>query len=135
MSRYCVDTSGYSFFQRGDEPVVELFDSAEWLGIPATVLGEIEVGFLLGNQSARNRQALDRFLDHPSVSEIPTNHRIGEIYAELLVALRRAGTPIPTNDIWIGAAAVVTGSTVVSYDAHFKQMPQVRSLILPQPSR
>lgn len=133
MSRYCVDTSAYSFFQRADEPVVELFDSAEWLGIPATVLGEIQVGILLGNKSARNHQALNQFLDHPSVYEIPTDRRIGEIYGELLVALRGAGTPIPTNDIWIGAAAVATGSTVLSYDAHFKRMPRVRSLILPQP--
>ena len=35
MSRYCLDTSAYSHFQRGDEEVVEILDRAEWVAIPA----------------------------------------------------------------------------------------------------
>lgn len=67
MSRYCLDTSAYSRFQRGDRQVVELLDRAEWVGVPAVVLGELWTGFLLGSRAEANRIALQRFLAHPAV--------------------------------------------------------------------
>jgi tRNA(fMet)-specific endonuclease VapC len=33
------------------------------------------------------------------------------------------GTPIPTNDVWIAAAAMETGSRLVTYDPHFAHIP------------
>ena len=47
MSRYCLDTSAYSNFQRGDQRVVGILDRAEWVGVPAITLGELRTGFLL----------------------------------------------------------------------------------------
>ena len=38
MSRYVVDTSAYSNFKRGDPQVVDLIDSADWIGMPSIVL-------------------------------------------------------------------------------------------------
>ncbi len=34
-------------------------------------------------------------------------------------ALRRKGTPIPTNDIWIAAHAMESGADLLSFDEHF----------------
>ena len=67
MSRYVVDTSAYSYFKRGDPQVVDLIDSADWLGVPSIVLGELEVGFLLGaaKRLEENRTAVGEFLDNP----------------------------------------------------------------------
>ena len=59
MSRYCLDTSAYSHFKRGDPAVVDLIDRADWLGLPSIALGEIWIGFLLGNcQKARISRAV-----------------------------------------------------------------------------
>ena len=33
MSRYCLDTSAYSHFLRGDRAAATLIDQAEWLGL------------------------------------------------------------------------------------------------------
>jgi len=41
-------------------------------------------------------------------------------YAEIVADLRRAGTPVPTNDIWIAAVAIREAAMVITYDAHFK---------------
>jgi tRNA(fMet)-specific endonuclease VapC len=41
-------------------------------------------------------------------------------YAEILAHLRRSGRPIPTNDIWIAASALVYDMILVSADAHFR---------------
>jgi len=37
--------------------------------------------------------------------------------------LRKAGTPIPSNDIWIAAHAVESGAELLSFDAHFAAVP------------
>ena len=132
MSRYCLDTSAYSFFNRGDPAVVEIIDSADWLGFPAVTLGELETGFLLGNRRRANQGILREFLENSVVEEIAIDHAIGGAYAEMVVALRRAGTPVPTNDIWIAATAVRTRSTVLTYDRHFELIPQADSVVLSQ---
>jgi predicted nucleic acid-binding protein len=130
MSRYCLDTSAYSHFQRGDAAIVELIDRAEWLGVPAITLGELRVGFLLGGQRERNEAALHQFLSNPVVEELAADGEVSRHYAEMLVDLRRAGTPLPTNDIWIAATAARAGAIVLSYDDHFKAITRVGSVIL-----
>ena len=133
MSRYCLDTSAYSNFKRGDPQVVQLFDRADWLGIPSIALGELWIGFLLGGRQEKNRTELAEFLSWPQVEEIYIDQEISRIYAQMAVSLRRAGTPIPTNDIWIAAAGVRAGAPVVTYDDHFKAIEEGRSIILTPP--
>ena len=48
----------------------------------------------------------------------------------LLDSLRRAGTPIPTNDIWIAASTMQHGSTLLSTDPHFRAVKQIVAEIL-----
>jgi tRNA(fMet)-specific endonuclease VapC len=133
LSRFCLDTSAYSLFKRGDGKVVELLDAAEWVGVPSIVLGELWVGFLSGQHRDRNEAELDRFLANPVVEELAIDHDVARLYAEILLALKRAGTPLPGNDIWVAACAARHGATVLTYDRHFSTMTRVGSLILETP--
>jgi tRNA(fMet)-specific endonuclease VapC len=133
MTRYCLDTSAYSHFKRGHAPVVEVIDRADWIGVSSIVVGELCVGFLLGERPERNRGDLAEFLRHPIVEELPVDGEIGQIYAEIVVALRRSGTPVPSNDIWIAATAARAGATVLTYDTHFSAIKRVGSLVLQPP--
>ncbi|MFQ5810117.1 MAG: PIN domain-containing protein, partial [Armatimonadota bacterium] len=54
---------------------------------------------------------------------VPVTHSIAERYGVLVKQLKEQGTPIPTNDIWIAATALETGTRLVSYDAHFNNVP------------
>jgi tRNA(fMet)-specific endonuclease VapC len=135
LSRYCLDTSAYSNFKRGDSQVVDLVDHAEWLGLPSIVLGELWIGFLLGNRPAKNQVELDEFLSFSEVEELVVDQEVGRIYAEMIVDLQRAGTPVPSNDVWIAAAAVKAGVPVITYDRHFEDIQQVRSIVLTPPVR
>ena len=135
MKRYCVDTSAYTFFNRGHQAVVDIIDSADWLGLPAVTLGELETGFLLGSRRRENQDVLREFMDNPVVEEIPVHRAIAAVYAEIVVALRKAGNPIPTNDVWIAASAYDTNSTVLTYDSHFGLIDQVRSWVLTRPPK
>ncbi len=135
MSRYVVDTSAYSHFNRGDRRVVNLIDSALWLGLPSIVLGELEVGFLLGmpERLESNRETLREFLDNPVVEELGLDHEVSRAYAEIVVALRQAGVKLPTNDIWIAAVAARHGATVLTYDTHFRAIDRIGSMVLAPP--
>jgi predicted nucleic acid-binding protein len=44
--------------------------------------------------------------------------------------LRRRGTPIRTNDIWIARVAAREGAAVLTYDAHFDRIERVSSIVL-----
>ena len=133
MSRYCLDTSAYSHFKRGHSPAVAAIDRAGWIGVPSIVIGELWMGFLLGKRPERNQAELEEFLRHPVVEEVLVDGEIGRLYAEIIVALRKRGTPLPSNDIWIAAVAASAGATVLTYDSHFSVIERVSSLVLPLP--
>ena len=131
--RCCLDTSAYSMFKRGDEQVVELLDRADWVGLPTVVLGELWLGFLLGSRLRQNQTELAAFVAHPAVETLAVDEEVARIYAEIVVDLRKAGTPLPTNDIWVAATAVRAGATVLTCDAHFTAIKRVGSLVLVPP--
>jgi tRNA(fMet)-specific endonuclease VapC len=61
-----------------------------------------------------------------------TSHR----YAVIHHYLRRKGTPVSPNDLWIAASAAQHGLTVVTLDGDFDLIPQVlvRKFEPPTPS-
>jgi len=130
VSRYCLDTSAYSRFQRGDAQAVSLIDGAEWIGVPAIVLGELRVRFQLGDRRERNEVLLADFLANPVVELLSVDDEVSRHYADIVVDLRRAGTPIPTNDIWIAATAAGAGAILLSADDHFTAVSRIGSVLL-----
>jgi len=130
MTRYCLDTSAYSHFSKGEHAAVEALSSAQWIGVPSIVLGELRTGFLQGERRQQHEQELARFLAHPVVEVLPVDSQTARMYADIIVMLRRAGTPIPSNDVWIAAVAAQTGSTVLTYDDHFRSIERVSVEVL-----
>ncbi len=128
--RLCLDTSAYSHFKRGDPRVVDLIDRADWLGVPVIVLGELAVGFRQGGRRDANEADLERFVANPAVEVLPVNEDVVDLYADIVLDLKRAGTPLPANDIWIAAVAARHGATVLTYDAHFGSIARVGATIL-----
>jgi len=130
MSRICLDTSAYSHFKRGAASAVAAVRSAKWVGMPSIVLGELRTGFLFGDQEARNEEELNQFLAHPLVHILDIDDAASRIYAEIMTALRRSGTPLPTNDIWIASVAAREGAAVITYDEHFRSIQRIGCCIL-----
>lgn len=128
--RYCLDTSAYSQFKRGDPQVVDLIDRCDWLGVPVIVLGELAVGFRHGARRATNEAELERFLANPAVEVLPITDDMVGLYADIVSELRAAGTPLPANDIWIATAAARYGAAVLTYDEHFRAIARVGATIL-----
>ena len=128
--RICLDTSAYSHFKRGDARAIEVIRSARFLGIPAIVLGELRTGFRMGHRPEVNEGELQAFLSNSVVKVLDVDEECSHHYADLVTELRTAGTPVPTNDIWIAALAIREGATVVTYDSRFDHIRRIGSRIL-----
>jgi tRNA(fMet)-specific endonuclease VapC len=125
MTALCLDTSAYSHFKRGDEPAVEAIAQAHRIAVPVLVLGELRSGFAGGKRSSINERELKAFLDNPAVEVLDVDEPASIIYADIVQQLRRAGTPLPSNDIWIASLAAREGLPVLTYDAHFQRILRV----------
>lgn len=123
--RVALDTTAYAHMRRGHPGVADAIARAEVVYLPSTVLGELEAGFLLGRRTAENRTALAEFLDEPFTSVIPVDERVARVYGQLFAELRRAGTPVPVNDIWIAAATIAAGAHLLTFDRDFDRLERL----------
>ncbi|MGN6276522.1 MAG: PIN domain-containing protein [Solirubrobacterales bacterium] len=64
------------------------------------------------------------------MAALPVDSETSRHYAEIVAELRRAGTPIPTNDIWIAATAARNGAAVLACAAHFERIARVGSIVV-----
>ena len=123
MRRFLIDTNIYSQAQRGDEDVIDALRRIDEISICSISIGELFAGFRLGGRNAENRVELAQFLDAPRVSICSVDENTAGFYADVVNALRQAGTPIPTNDIWISAVSFQLGLPLYTLDRHFSHVP------------
>lgn len=89
-------------------------------------MGELFAGFKGGNREGENKNLLKRFLQKPTIRILNATAETAEIFGMIKNNLKKAGTPLPINDIWIASHAVETRSAVVTYYAHFKKISGLR---------
>ncbi len=125
MTRLLLDTSAYSAFMRGNTEVRIALGRADQIWLSTIVLGELHAGFLRGKHRRKNVRELETFLSSPRVRVADVDEETAGRYAVILGSLWDAGTPIPTNDIWIAASAMQHGLRLVTLDAHYLKVKQV----------
>jgi tRNA(fMet)-specific endonuclease VapC len=105
---------------------VRIFQHAPAIFLNSVVFGELLSGFAIGSRERANRDELNLFLRSARVSPVPLDYQTAERYANIYRALRNAGTPIPSNDIWIAASAKQHDLPLFSYDEHFQLVKGLR---------
>jgi tRNA(fMet)-specific endonuclease VapC len=133
--RLVLDTSAYSHFRAGHQGVLDLIAQAEIVLLPTIVIGELEAGFVLGRRERENRTLLAELLSEPFVSILPVTPSVAHHYGRLFADLRRAGTRVPINDIWIAATTLDCGGHLLTFDGDFDKLPAVDRTVLPVPNR
>ena len=123
--RLLIDSNRFIDFCSGDDEVIETFEGAALLVVPFVVLAEIRVGAQLAKRGENQIRVLNELLNQPGVRTVHTTDGTAHHYAALFAQLRRKGTPIPTNDIWIAALAIEHNLVLYSRDAHFDHIPTV----------
>jgi len=112
-----LDTNGLSAVADGDAALGPILRKAAEIAVPVIVLGEYRYGI----QQSRHRQRYERWL-----TESIRNYRVLDVdeetalsYATLRSELKRTGTPIPANDVWIAALCRQHSFPLLSRDRHF----------------
>jgi tRNA(fMet)-specific endonuclease VapC len=123
--RVALDTNAYVDFCRGEPETVDLLEKADSIHLPCVVLAELRAGFAVGRRGAENERVLGLFLSKPGVDVVYPDDETTHQYASVYRQLRRQGTPIPTNDIWIAALVLQHGLTLHARDRHFDNLPQL----------
>ena len=130
IRRLVLDSSAYSQMRAGHVGALDLIAAAELVLLPVVVLGELEGGFEFGSRAEENRGSLAELLAEPFVSVLTATPEVARHYGRVYAHLRRAGTPIPTNDIWIAASTLDCGGHLLSFDRHFHRVPFLPCTVL-----
>lgn len=123
--RVAVDASRLIDLLRGNARLAERLGTCDEVWVPLMVLGELKAGFHSGSQRHRNEALLQHFLAKATVSVLLPSRETAEHYARVPVQLRRAGTPVPDNDLWIAALVLEHDLTLITRDRHFERIPQL----------
>lgn len=126
MKKILLDTNAYARYLTGDETIFTSLGQADAVYMSIFVLGELYAGFKGGSKEVENIEILSQFLSKPTVSVLKATQETAEIFGMVKDNLKKAGTPLPINDVWIASHTIETGSTVITYDRHFKKIAGLR---------
>ena len=115
-----LDTNALSAFIDGDSKVISVIFRLARVAIPVIVAGEYRFGIAQSRHRSRMEQSFEEFLESCSILIIDatTTHH----YAAIRLDLKRAGTPIPANDVWVAALSRQHSMPVLSRDKHFDRV-------------
>lgn len=115
--RYLLDTNIVIALFGEDDQVLKKVQEAQEIYHPAIVIGELYYGAFNSTRKAENLRKVDEYRNEAAI--LNSDDHTARLYGEVKVALKKKGTPIPENDIWISAIALQYDLTLVTRDKHF----------------
>lgn len=122
MRQLALDTNAYRALEDGNKTVADAVRTADTIGLPVIVLGELYFGFENGNRKAQNSTKLDRFMRAGRVEILHIDTATARIFGELFTELMRLGKPIQQDDVWIAALCKQHGYTLATADKGFRHI-------------
>lgn len=115
-----LDTNIIVELLRGNSRVSSYLAENKNFVISAIVLGELEFGVQNAKQYVKHTKQLKDFM--VGVQVISLDQQTAVLYGKIKTELRKLGKPIPDNDIWIAALTMQYNATLLTNDAHFKNI-------------
>jgi tRNA(fMet)-specific endonuclease VapC len=112
-----LDTNGLSALADGESALAPILRKAKQIAIPVIVLGEYRYGIALSRNRAHYEEWLAEYL--PTFWIVEVDERTTVFYSVVRTEMRKAGTPIPSNDAWIAALCRQHSLPLLSRDLHF----------------
>jgi tRNA(fMet)-specific endonuclease VapC len=116
--KVAVGTNRYVDLCKGLDEPIEILEQAEEILMPFVVLGDLRARFAHGRRVAENERVLRRFLLKDGVRVMFADDQTVHHYASVFRQLRKQGTPVPTNDMWIAALALEHNLVPHARDKH-----------------
>ena len=113
-----------SLFDGSDPELERALCGAEELIVPVVAYAEVVAGAETDTKRARmTLDALSALMSTPNTRLLPVSEATVRYYSKTYNQLKKNGTPIPTNDIWIAAATLEVGGVLFTRDRHFLKIP------------
>jgi len=121
-----LDTNALSAFAEGEPALAPILHKAIQIAVPVIVLGEYRYGIAYSRDRKQYEDWLAEYLPKFRILDIDEQTTIS--YRDVRTELRKAGTPIPSNDVWIAALCRQHRLPLLSRDRHFDTVPGIRRL-------
>ncbi|HRX49560.1 MAG TPA: type II toxin-antitoxin system VapC family toxin [Spirochaetota bacterium] len=126
--RYLLDTNIIIDLFNGDDAVKKKIITLDEIFVPNIVIGELYFGSYGSKKTKSNLKRLEDFIVSSTV--ISTTVETARIYGHIKNELKKKGTPIPENDIWIAALAKQYSLKLLTRDRHFDSIDEIDAEIL-----
>jgi tRNA(fMet)-specific endonuclease VapC len=121
-----LDTNGLSALAEGDPALESILRKAAQVAIPVIVLGEYRYGISQSRYRKHYEQWLSEYLSGFRILDV--DERTTVSYCAVRTELKKAGTPIPSNDVWIAALCRQHSLPLLTRDRHFDAVTGITRL-------
>jgi tRNA(fMet)-specific endonuclease VapC len=121
--RFLLDTNVVIGLLNGDDAIREAIEAAAEVFLPVVAIGELYFGAAKSSRPEQNRELIEQFVESRVV--LACDLAVAREYGRVKSLLKTRGTPLPENDIWIGAIALRYELILVSRDQHFREMEEL----------
>jgi tRNA(fMet)-specific endonuclease VapC len=122
--RYSLDTNIIIALFADEALVKQNLALADAVFISSIVIGELFYGARKSGRITANLSRIDEFTSSNTILNCDTE--TARRYGEVKNRLRIKGRPLPENDIWIAALALQYDLTLITRDAHFQEIEDLR---------
>lgn len=122
---YLLDTSVLIELFAKDSDILARLEKAESTFIPSIALGELHYGARKSSHVEKNLEQLEQLAS--TVVVLACDSETSYWYGIVKDNLRKAGQPIPENDIWIAAMTLQHELTLATRDKHFQAVENLKS--------
>ena len=121
-----IDTSVLVALERGDHDLSLSLDADEEYHVSVVSAAELLHG--VHRATGKRAQARSAYVEGllAVLPVLSLDLTVARAYAQASAALAKAGNPVDTNDLWIGATAIAHGLEVLASDGDFDRIPGVR---------
>ena len=123
---YLLDTNIIIALFAGESLIKNNFEQAKEIFIPSITIGELFYGARKSGRTKANLARVDELIANSAV--LGCDAETARKYGEVKNQLRLKGRPLPENDIWIAAIALQHHLVLVTRDAHFNEVENLRTL-------
>ena len=128
VGRIVLDTNIISDINNNVSETIAYLKLAKEIFTSSIVAGELFYGIENSSQKEANLKFYRDFF--ASCAILGVTIETAEFYGSIKAKLRRKGTPIPENDIWIAAIALQHDLLLVTRDRHFALIDELQIKLL-----
>jgi tRNA(fMet)-specific endonuclease VapC len=123
--RYLLDTNIVIALFAGDKAVEAKVRNTADVALAPPIIGELYFGAQKSGKVTENLQRINMLIEEHIL--FSCDLETAQWYGIIKDRLRRKGTPIPNNDIWIAALAMQHDLTLVTRDSHFDEIESLQT--------